>query len=121
MKILADENLFEPIIEFLKSQGYEVISVRDSKLRGTTDDRIYKFAVDNKLFIITMDKDFSRMLRFPPENCGGILLLKLYRMTVDDTTNCFIRCFNQLKENKIEKRLTIMNRHGISYRSLTDK
>ena len=31
MRIIADENIFEPIIDFLKDEGYEVSSIRTSE------------------------------------------------------------------------------------------
>lgn len=46
MRILANENVFEPIIEFLRKEGHEVISIRDSSLAGATDEEIYRFAVE---------------------------------------------------------------------------
>ena len=66
MKILADENLFEPIIEYLRSKGHEVVSAKSSELSGSSDDELYRKAVAEELTIVTMDKDFLRRYRFPP-------------------------------------------------------
>jgi hypothetical protein len=41
MKIFANENLFEPIIDYLKALGNDVISIRDSGLSGISDDEVY--------------------------------------------------------------------------------
>lgn len=86
MNIIADENVFEPIIEFLRSQKNKVINVKNSPLSGASDDEIYKKAKKNKLIILTMDKDFSRMVRFPPDRCGGIIVVKLYKLPVEKAT-----------------------------------
>ncbi|MGB9721067.1 MAG: DUF5615 family PIN-like protein [bacterium] len=102
MNIIANENVFEPIIEFLKSEGHNVISVRDSHLSGATDEEIYARAVNDNLIILTMDKDFSRIRRFPPERCGGILVIKLYRMPVDETTELFKAYFKVLEFEKFQ-------------------
>lgn len=40
MNIIADENVFEPIIEFLRSQKNKVINVKNSPLSGASDDEI---------------------------------------------------------------------------------
>lgn len=37
MKILADENLFEPIIAYLESHGHQVIRCRSPELSGASD------------------------------------------------------------------------------------
>ena len=89
MKILADENVFEPIIEYLRSKGHEVISVRSPELSGSSDDDLYRKAVAEGLSIITMDKDFLRMYRFPPHACGGIIVIKVYQRKVEETTRIF--------------------------------
>ncbi len=33
MKILADENLYEPIVDYLRSLGHDVVSFRGADLR----------------------------------------------------------------------------------------
>ncbi len=116
MRIIADENVFEPIIDFLKKEGHEVISVRVSGLSGASDDKIYETAVAQRLVIITMDKDFSRILRFPPEKCGGIIVAKLYRMTVDKTTLLFRQYFKTIDLVKINGKLIIITPEGVRMR-----
>ena len=74
MKFLADENVYVPIIEYLRSEGHEVIDIRETSLSGSSDDEIFRKAVKEKLTILTMDKDFARMLRFPPDRCAGIIV-----------------------------------------------
>lgn len=116
MKIVADENLFEPIIEFLKSLGHDVMSVRDRGLSGISDDEVYQLACKEKRVIITMDKDFSRMFRFPPERCGGIIVVKLYKRTVDETLEIFKKFYRFIKEEDMVENLIIITADGIKIR-----
>lgn len=53
MKIFANENLFEPIIDYLRSLGNDVLSIRDSGLSGISDDEVFERActVDETLTI----------------------------------------------------------------------
>lgn len=117
MRIIADENIFEPIIKWLRVNGHEVISIRGVGLSGVSDDEIYKKAVKQKLVILTMDKDFSRMLRFPPQRCGGIIVVKIYRLPVNETTEFFSRYFEELDEGKIAGKLVIITQDGIRVRN----
>ncbi len=118
MNIIANENVFEPIIEFLRSEGHNVISVRHSSLSGASDDEIYEKAVKEELIILTMDKDFSRIIRFPPQRCGGIIVVKLYKMTVDKTTELFKKNFNTMDKKKIEGQLVIITKDGVRIRGI---
>lgn len=117
MKILADENVFEPIIEYLRAKGHEVISVRCPELSGSSDDELYQKAVSEGLVIVTMDKDFLRMYRFPPRACGGIIVAKIYRRSVDETTRIFKTYFEQMGEERIKGNLVIITPEGIRVRS----
>ena len=44
MKVFANENLFEPIIDYLRHLGNDVLSIRDSGLSGISDDEVYEKA-----------------------------------------------------------------------------
>ncbi len=63
-----------------------------------------------------MDKDFSRIFRFPPESCGGIIVVKIYRRTVDETLNIFKKLFEEIKEEDIKNNLVIIAPEGIRTR-----
>ncbi len=116
MKMLADENLFEPIIDYLESMGHDVASIRDSGLSGISDDEVYKRACKDKQVIITMDKDFAKIFRFPPENCGGIVVVKIYKRTVDNTLSIFKKFYEPMQEKDILRNLVIVTAEGLRIR-----
>jgi len=116
LKILADENLFEPIVVHLKALGHEVMSVRDSGLSGITDDAVYQLACKEKRVIITMDKDFSRTFRFPPERCGGVIVVKIYKRTVEETVELFKKHFGSLNLRNMVENLVVITPDGVRIR-----
>lgn len=112
MKLFANENLFEPIIGYLRKKGHDVLSVREG-FSGISDDEVYKRACNEKLVIITMDKDFSRILRFPPEKCAGIIVVKIYKRTVEETLALFKKHFTRISEKDISRNLMIITADGV--------
>ncbi len=112
MRFLADENLFESIVEYLKNQGHDVLCIRGS-LSGIKDDEVYKIACEQNLIIITMDKDFSKIFRFHPKYCGGIMIVKIYRHTIEETCEIFKKFFQMLKEKDISGNLIVITPNGI--------
>jgi len=116
MKMFANENLFEPIIDYLKSLGHDVLSIRDAGLSGISDDDVYQRACKEQRVIITMDKDFSRMFRFPPEKCGGIIVVKIYKRNVNETLLIFKKFYESLQEEDILKNLVIITPEGVRIR-----
>jgi predicted nuclease of predicted toxin-antitoxin system len=112
VKLFANKNLFEPIISYLRKKGHDVLSVREG-FSGISDDEVYKRVCKEKLVIITMDKDFSRLLRFPPEKCSGIIVVKIYKHTVEETLSLFKKHFMNISEKDISKNLMIINADGV--------
>lgn len=119
MKMFANENLFEPIIDFVRSLGHDVLSIRDSGLSGISDDEVYRIACRERRTIITMDKDFSRIFRFPPEKCGGIIVVKIYKRTVDETLLIFKKFYKSLQKKDIFKNLVIITPEGTRIRKIS--
>ena len=119
MKIFANENLFEPIIDYLRSLGNDVLSIRDSGLSGISDDEVFERACKENMVIITMDKDFTRIFRFPPERCGGIVVAKIYKRTVDETLAIFKKHYQSIKEEDIKSNLITITPEGVRIRRST--
>lgn len=113
MKFLANENLFEPIIEHLRSLGHDVLSIREAGLSGISDDEVYQLACKDRRVVITMDKDFARIFRFPPEKCGGIIVVKIYKRKVEDTLKIFRKFFEKIKEEEIKRNQIVITPEGI--------
>jgi predicted nuclease of predicted toxin-antitoxin system len=116
VKIFANENLFEPIIDYLRSLGHDVLSIRDAGLSGISDDEVYRRACNENSVIVTMDKDFSRMFRFPPERCGGIIVVKIYKHTVDETLSMFKKFYKSIQGKDMVKNLVIITPEGVRIR-----
>lgn len=66
MKFITDENIYVPIVEELKNLGHNVLDIKEQNLIGTEDSDIYKMALDQHRILLSMDKDFSDILKYPP-------------------------------------------------------
>ena len=119
MRILANENLYDPIVEYLRTAGHSVFDTKRTELAGAPDDAVFERAVRERLVVVTMDKDFTGSLRFPPAKCGGIVVAKLYQMTVAQATETFQLRFQPLSEDQIRGRLVIITRDGVRIRPAT--
>jgi predicted nuclease of predicted toxin-antitoxin system len=117
VNIIANENLYDPMVEVLRDTGHQVFDTKHTELAGALDDVVYDKAVKEKLVIVTMDKDFTRMLRFPPHRCGGIVVVELYRIPVLDATALFKNYWESLKPAQIAGRLVIITRGGVRIRA----
>jgi predicted nuclease of predicted toxin-antitoxin system len=75
MRILANENVARTVIDGLRAQGHDVLSVKES-LRGEKDEAILARAQVEKRIVLSHDKDFGELaFRFGlPAECGVILI-----------------------------------------------
>jgi len=77
MKIKLDENIGRRGVELLKSFGHDVMTVREQNLQGARDEALFKICTDEGRILITLDHDFGQVLRFPPEQGAGLIVLEL--------------------------------------------
>jgi predicted nuclease of predicted toxin-antitoxin system len=61
MKFLANENFPFPSIEVIRNLGYEVISIAE-KYSGISDLEVIKLATEQRLIILTFDKDYGEII-----------------------------------------------------------
>lgn len=95
-KIVIDEDMHKSVAKPLEKLGYEVIDLRDHGFRGSTDREVYEFAQKSKAALISGDKDFSNIVRFPLEDHYGIIIARFPSQLSTETINKEI--FEALKE-----------------------
>ena len=67
MKFKLDENVGRRGLEFLKASGHDVMTVWDQGLRGVTDEEVFQICAAEGRVLVTLDRDFGQITRFPPE------------------------------------------------------
>ena len=65
--LLADENIHEEVVYYLRSQGLQIESIKERGLRGHTDNQIVSLAVAEGFVIVTHDADFGRIMHMSSE------------------------------------------------------
>ncbi len=67
MKVKLDENLGNRTIELFRNTGHEVGTVSGQGFGGSSDDELIEACRAEGRVLVTLDLDFSNVLRFPPE------------------------------------------------------
>ncbi len=78
MRFFIDENVFLLITSHLRELGHDVTTVQESGMIKAPDDKIAEPAVREERTIITFDKHFGDILRYPPQNLFGIILIRIH-------------------------------------------
>jgi predicted nuclease of predicted toxin-antitoxin system len=77
MKFKLDENFGVRTQHIFRSLGHDVQTVRDEGLQGCNDQTLYDVAGKETRCLVTLDLDFSDVLRFPPEASSGLVILRV--------------------------------------------
>jgi len=71
-ELVADENVPTPVVEALRSNGYEVHRAQEEYGQGTTDSEILEACAEEERVVLTNDNDFA-LLAEDTEHAGGVI------------------------------------------------
>lgn len=77
MRFKVDENLPLAAKATILEDGYDCHSVYDENLDGGSDADLIETCRKEDRVIITLDLDFADIVRYPPKDYAGILVLRL--------------------------------------------
>jgi len=99
------------MVEHLRNLGHDVFDIKEQKLDGTEDIEIFQMAVNLKRVLLSMDKDFANIIKYPPESHSGIIVLKLYKLTVEAATKIFLDSFQALDSHDVIGNTVIIDKN----------
>lgn len=77
MRLKVDENIGRNGTALLRSAGHDVATVLEQKLGGAPDETVFAACTSEGRALITLDRDFGNLLRFPPQQAAGIVVIDL--------------------------------------------
>lgn len=76
MRFKLDENFGISMLKIFREAGHDVQTILDEKMGGCPDQTVYEACCNENRCLVTLDLDFSNILRFSPEKCGGIVVIR---------------------------------------------
>lgn len=77
MRLKLDENLPDDAREAAAGLGHDVDTVVDEALGGASDPDVLSAAVHDDRFVVTLDRGFGDIRRYPPGTHAGIAVLRV--------------------------------------------
>lgn len=109
MKFKLDENLGHRGAQRLKSAGHDVSTIALQQMIGSSDMRVFEVCAAEGRALVTLDSDFSQVLRFPPEKSAGVAVLSSSgRMTVGLLELLLGQLIEALQHHELSGRLWIV-------------
>ena len=75
MKFKLDENFGPTVQTIFHQRGLDCQTVREEGLSGADDEVVLKAAIAEGRILVTMDRGFSNILRYPPQQTRGIAVI----------------------------------------------
>jgi predicted nuclease of predicted toxin-antitoxin system len=76
LRIKVDEDLPKGVVESIREVIPDTVTVVDEGLSGVLDPKLWDTAQREGRFLITGDKAFANIRRYPPGTHHGVLLLR---------------------------------------------
>jgi predicted nuclease of predicted toxin-antitoxin system len=116
-RFLVDEDMPRSTSVVLREAGHEVEDVRDAGLRGCTDEEVIAYARARGAVLITADKGFANILRFPPGTHAGILVLRMpNELSVPELNRRLLQVLMRMEGEDLRGLLIIVEPHRIRIR-----
>ena len=104
-----DENLPDSFAVVLRDGGHDVAFARNEGLAGADDVRLLQAAASEGRALVTLDKDFTNILRHPPAATAGVIVLRLRDQTLPAIQRSARALTQQLYRNTLHGRLWVFD------------
>ena len=113
MRFKVDERLHVEVVDLLRGQGHDALTVFDQGLRGRGGHDIADMCRSENRVLLSLDLDFSNILMFPPENYPGLIVLRLHKKSRAAVRHVVTRVMDHLNKEPLAGRLWIVDEHRI--------
>ena len=116
MKLLANENFPFDSVNYLKRQGFDILSI-GAENKSITDKEIMNIAIEEQRIILTFDRDYGELIfKYDYKPDKGVIYLRLKQYESEEPGIIIERLLNSL-EFDTNRKLTVFNGEMIRQRS----
>jgi len=108
-KFFVDACLPRSSTRLLRELGHDAIDAREVSMGNSEDMEIFKYAQKEGRILVTRDKGFGDLLKYPPGSHRGIIVLRLPSTYTASQINRVLEGFLlDVQIEKLEKKLAIV-------------
>jgi predicted nuclease of predicted toxin-antitoxin system len=115
-RLFLDQNIRIEIAEPLRKDGHTVVHATEAGLRERDDERLFRWAVENRLTLVTFDVDFADRAYWGREPHLGIVRLRLEPQTPEHVLPILRRFLGAYSPEDMRNALVILTEKKIRIR-----
>jgi predicted nuclease of predicted toxin-antitoxin system len=115
LRFLADQNVEAPIVESLRSAGYDVLQIAQTLPVHATDPHVLEHARQDSRILVTNDKDFGELTFLQRKLACGIVLLRMPTLDSGQKAKKLLHALSLLG-NRISGSMVVVTERGIRRR-----
>ena len=117
MKILADHCVYGKTIRLLKEANHEVIRLKEVADSTSSDEIVLAIAQSLGAVLISNDKDFADIVKYPPKENKGIIVLRITPQTENIFHRTLLQFLQSITFGQIRGKLIVIRGDKIRRRS----
>ncbi|MBM4024285.1 MAG: hypothetical protein FJ280_02615 [Planctomycetes bacterium] len=78
MRFLADMGVGQRVVEWLRTEGYDVVHLREEGLQRLPNGEIFKKAIAEGRIVLTFDLDFGEIVASSGSRRASVILFRLH-------------------------------------------
>lgn len=118
MKFLLDMNLAQSTANFLRSQKYDAVHVREEGMQRAKDSEIIDKARREKRIILTHDLDFGRLIALSQSSHPSVITFRLNNMQPAQVNHYLAEVLTRFTDELEAGALVSINERTIRVRTL---
>ncbi len=120
LRFLIDQNVPFAVTEWLRVQrpDWTIQHVKDLGFEGKSDSFLYQWAQENGAIVLTYDEDFADARMYPLGAHHGVIRLRVWPTTIENTQQAIARMLKQIPERSLPNSLIIIDNYKIRVRKI---
>ena len=108
MRFLADMMIDARVTEWLRSQGHDVVHLRDQKLHRLPNGEIFEKATEEKRIVLTFDLDFGEIVALSGRQRTSVILFRLHNSRANQVIERLRNLLDELGKKLAESHTVVV-------------
>jgi predicted nuclease of predicted toxin-antitoxin system len=101
--------VYATTVRLLRNVGWDVVCLKDIARPDTSDADLLQLATERSMVLLTNDKDFCDILRYPPSSHSGIIVLRIAAATETEVHEALLRLLADHSLDSLDRTLAVVS------------